>query len=455
MSLIVVDLVVVALVITGVILWRKDRRLREEHPNILYQGLLSCFLLVLLRLAIGWHFVFEGAEKVQSPTWTSEPYLREASGPLAPTFRWMAGDPLYDRLHVAGLEPGQDPTQVPSHKRFPPLLERDWKLYYDRFADYYQIDDTQRHEAETRFLQNKDQTALWLIQGVKKVKRESPYGPPVEVDLTTPQRIQEYAKKVEEANKLQEQSLKMFGPDVTVQLRTAKADVNRLRADLRRDLDEQNAAMKKALRDVLRPDQVKKGVREVLGRQMMELPEIRQAEITKVLDSDQKVEDLNKSLAAVLRPEQLTVDPLEGKARPALRQMTRLERIDWITKWGLLAVGFCLLAGLFTRTACVAGAGFLLLFYLAMPSLPGLPENPKAEGHYFLINKNIIEMLALLALATTRSGRWLGIDGLLQFLNPRRWRSDNATRGLAVVPAKPQVGQAVLVPASEEASPRS
>jgi hypothetical protein len=48
-----------------------------------------------------------------------------------------------------------------------------------------------------------------------------------------------------------------------------------------------------------------------------------------------------------------------------------------------------------------------------MPPLPGLPENPRAEGHYLFINKNTIEMLALLVLATTRSGSWLGLDALI------------------------------------------
>ena len=46
------------------------------------------------------------------------------------------------------------------------------------------------------------------------------------------------------------------------------------------------------------------------------------------------------------------------------------------------------------------------MFFLAMPPLPGWPESPRAEGHYLYINKNIIEMLALLVLATTASGRW-------------------------------------------------
>jgi uncharacterized membrane protein YphA (DoxX/SURF4 family) len=105
----------------------------------------------------------------------------------------------------------------------------------------------------------------------------------------------------------------------------------------------------------------------------------------------------------------------------------RLAWIDAITRYGLTAVGACLLLGLFTRTACLAGAAFLLLFYLAMPALPWLPESARTEGHYVFVNKNIIEMLALLTLATTRSGRWAGLDGLLYCLAPWRWRAGTAT----------------------------
>jgi uncharacterized membrane protein YphA (DoxX/SURF4 family) len=103
----------------------------------------------------------------------------------------------------------------------------------------------------------------------------------------------------------------------------------------------------------------------------------------------------------------------------------RLGWIDALTRYGLTAVGACLLLGLFTRSACVAGAAFLLLFYLAMPALPWLPESPRAEGHYVFINKNIIEMLSLLTLATTRSGCWAGLDGLLYCLAPWHWRAKN------------------------------
>src|SRR5262249_27201208 len=54
--------------------------------------------------------------------------------------------------------------------------------------------------------------------------------------------------------------------------------------------------------------------------------------------------------------------------------------------------------------------------------LPTAPLNPKAEGTYYFINKTFIMALALFALATVPSGRWFGLDGLVQFLRPRYGR---------------------------------
>ena len=44
--------------------------------------------------------------------------------------------------------------------------------------------------------------------------------------------------------------------------------------------------------------------------------------------------------------------------------------------------------------------------------MPWWPTPPQ-EGNYLFVNKNLIEMLALLVLATTRSGRWFGLDALI------------------------------------------
>jgi uncharacterized membrane protein YphA (DoxX/SURF4 family) len=101
---------------------------------------------------------------------------------------------------------------------------------------------------------------------------------------------------------------------------------------------------------------------------------------------------------------------------------TRLDWSDGLVTWGLVTVGACLLIGFWTRTAAVVGALMLLSFWLAMPPLPWLPPPPNAEGHYLWINKNVIEAMALLVLATTSVGQWAGVDGVLRFAIAKRKR---------------------------------
>lgn len=51
-------------------------------------------LMHLLRMAVGWHFLYEGVWKLmQGGTWSCLSYLDGAQGPLAGLFKWMASQP--------------------------------------------------------------------------------------------------------------------------------------------------------------------------------------------------------------------------------------------------------------------------------------------------------------------------------------------------------------------------
>ena len=80
-----------------------------------------------------------------------------------------------------------------------------------------------------------------------------------------------------------------------------------------------------------------------------------------------------------------------------------------ITMWGLTLVGLGLILGLCTQMAKVGGMGFLLMFYLSQPPWYGLPQ-AGAEGNYLIINKNLIELLALATLFAFRTHRIAGLD---------------------------------------------
>lgn len=92
---------------------------------------------------------------------------------------------------------------------------------------------------------------------------------------------------------------------------------------------------------------------------------------------------------------------------------TQMDTINALTMYGLAAVGLCLLLGFLTPLAALGGVAYLALFYLSMPPWPGVPPSPMAEGHYLYVNKNLIELLACLVLASTPNGLWCGLDALL------------------------------------------
>jgi thiosulfate dehydrogenase (quinone) large subunit len=47
------------------------------------------FFLLLMRVAIGWHFLYEGFVKIASSGWSAAGYLHGASGPFAGMFEYM------------------------------------------------------------------------------------------------------------------------------------------------------------------------------------------------------------------------------------------------------------------------------------------------------------------------------------------------------------------------------
>jgi thiosulfate dehydrogenase [quinone] large subunit len=71
--------------------------------------------------------------------------------------------------------------------------------------------------------------------------------------------------------------------------------------------------------------------------------------------------------------------------------------INMLNIAGLIAIGISLIMGLKVRWGCVAGVLLLAFYYLAHPPFPGLPQGP-SEGSYWIINKNLIEMAALLVI---------------------------------------------------------
>src|SRR5689334_24982088 len=49
--------------------------------------------ITFMRVAIGWHFLYEGLAKLTSPSWSAAGYMKVSRGPFAAFFHWIAGQP--------------------------------------------------------------------------------------------------------------------------------------------------------------------------------------------------------------------------------------------------------------------------------------------------------------------------------------------------------------------------
>jgi thiosulfate dehydrogenase [quinone] large subunit len=111
--------------------------------------------------------------------------------------------------------------------------------------------------------------------------------------------------------------------------------------------------------------------------------------------------------------------PLAGFFRSLAEQPNLLDTANLVTMWGLTVVGLLLILGLFTRLASLAGMAFVLLFYLAAPPWVGYFYALPSEGSYLIVNKNLVELCALLVIMMTGSGRFAGLDRILHGLLAR------------------------------------
>lgn len=54
---------------------------------------LQTISLALLRVLVGWHFLYEGLAKWLKPNWSATSFLQQSRGPLSGFYRWIAGTP--------------------------------------------------------------------------------------------------------------------------------------------------------------------------------------------------------------------------------------------------------------------------------------------------------------------------------------------------------------------------
>ena len=84
--------------------------------------------------------------------------------------------------------------------------------------------------------------------------------------------------------------------------------------------------------------------------------------------------------------------------------------IDQLNIWGLILIGLGLILGFLARPACIFGIVLLAAYYLSHPPFVGLRYAVPSEGSYLIVNKNLIELIALAVLFVFPSSKYIGID---------------------------------------------
>lgn len=68
---------------------------------------ITTYFFSILRIVVGWHFLYEGISKIVSGGWSSAPYLAGSRWIFAPMFQWMAGNDtmlgIIDFLNIWGM----------------------------------------------------------------------------------------------------------------------------------------------------------------------------------------------------------------------------------------------------------------------------------------------------------------------------------------------------------------
>ncbi len=101
---------------------------------------------------------------------------------------------------------------------------------------------------------------------------------------------------------------------------------------------------------------------------------------------------------------------LSGFADWVVSNPNVLSAVDFLNTWGLIAIGLGLMLGLFSRTAAVAGAVLVFVYYLNTPPMIGYEYALPADGNNLVVNKTLIEAAALAVVALFPTSSIFGLD---------------------------------------------
>jgi uncharacterized membrane protein YphA (DoxX/SURF4 family) len=331
---------------------------RILFPQLRKLGFLAIVCIVALRLAVGWHFYKAGVAKFKDRNWTSAGFLSGAQGPLAGWFHGFAPLPDATRLSEEGV------IQI-------------WSVYRDSATSGYEYESPD-------FLQPLEEQVALAEAQVKAAETPEDKRSAEETLRTAKERLAAFRRQAKDAEAVfqrRQGQLKHFfqsnREDIDDYLREL-AWLESLKADSAADVpfQEQRIAAKEA--------EVRAKARTLMGG----------------------LEQLNESLE---RDYYNLATPEQRRGGVIRLSGSDSAMVDKTVKWLVLLVGVCLILGLFTRPAAVAGS----LFLASVLAVSGWPFWSGGNEEAL---KVAVELFALLTLAAVGAGRFAGLDFFLYAL---------------------------------------
>ncbi|MCA9039142.1 MAG: DoxX family protein [Planctomycetaceae bacterium] len=451
-------------------------------PKTRYVPFIAILMLVVFRMAIGWQFLYEGLWKASTQStpqpWSSVGFLRNAEGPFREVFREMTGDP--NELSWLDEE----------------SVNARWSAWQKRFVDHYKLDENQQKRldlmlnGQERYASDSNVYPLTelpqeVAEFLEKNKSWEKYikfnadAKRLEVDGKEHLTPQEKAKLIDLAG-LEEVPPLMLQPGdfkyqlkggdevepTEVQIAFAKALDNvydrqarlgfreRLKGTLGGNPEMVGDEYKTKIKDEAGEEKVitddRKGNIEqyevLLNRYESMRKDAKMAYNWVHLDYEK--DKMNEKKSAAIGP----VKALDKELRDAALKLVTLEQLssgpvapdpspvrekDLLVMTGLVCLGICLISGFLTKLSALLAAIMIFSFYLVMPPLPGIPHAPGPD-HSLFIDKNLIEVFALLTIAAFPTGRWFGLDAaIISWWNKRKLKSVNGKKTQSTSTAEP------------------
>ncbi|NNJ27611.1 DoxX family protein [Alienimonas chondri] len=444
-------------------------------------AVIACVLLVTLRLFIGWQLAYEGFWKVSTldtnRPWTSEGYLKNAQGPFRNAFRNMTGDP-------------DDRTWLDYDS-----VNAKWNARYVAFDEFYQLSDQQKRQLNVlfegppdfraeldefpegakvpenlaNFVEFNPQTQRIIVDGKRHLTqkeklellalvddvlkdeqgalREPPemndgenytnwelarkYSEAIERVFQRATRLS-YRERLDVATRIDPEAPRIVFGGFKGTIGDKYTPIDSYYSTLLEEYEEARATAE--------TDYQREHAETLYG----EIVELKNALVgpVKALDAQ-----LTEDMYGILTPEQRAKGPL-----PHPWDTVRIA--DTLTITGLCTLGTLLLIGFLTRFAAAMAGVMVLGFYLAWPPWPGVIEAPGPD-HSLVVNKNLIEVMALFALAALPTGRWFGVDGLLVASWHRMMGRRNRVAAENAVPAAPAKSSAAKPSAAKPVAVKS